>query len=128
MKRFLPFALPAAVVALALYWGTADAGPRQVGATTGPLARSFVTAPGAGLLMQCQNQGVYVRAGCAGRADGGSNCVNDAGPAVDGGVGDLVVEFGASADPFPIRLSASEDRIWTRSTDGGNNACGFYLP
>lgn len=129
MKRVLPYLLPAAVVAMVVYWAQmpAEAGPRQVGGTTGPLARAFIGAPGAGYLMQCNNQGVYVRAGCAGRADGGSNCVNDAGPGVDGGPGDLVVEF-PSWGVFPIRLAASEDRIWTRSTDGGNNGCGFYAP
>lgn len=128
MKRLLPFALPAAAIAVTLYLATADAGPRQVGGTTGPLARAFIGAPGGRYWMQGFNQGVYVRAGCPARADGGANCVNDAGPGVDGGPGDMVIEFGANSDPFPIQLAASEDRIWTRTTDGGNNNVGFYAP
>lgn len=120
-----------AVVAVGVLASLAWAAPRQVGGIAGPgaLAGKYCGQKGADLLVQCLGRGVWLRPGCSARADGGASCVNDAGPAVDAGPGDLFVEFGGGGgDPFPFPLGANEDCVWARTNDGGLLSCSILAP
>lgn len=126
MRRFFIVVGLSALVVAAIAWGA----PKQVGGIAGPgaLAVSYTGQAGNKYCFQCPNQGARFRPGCSARRDAGVSCVNDAGPAVDGGPGDLVVEFGAVSDPFCFQLGAGEDKFWLRSTDAGSLSCSVLTP
>lgn len=125
MKRFLAVVgLSALVVA-----GIAIAAPKQVGGIAGPgaLHACYTGQKGGQYLLQCSTA-VYFRPSCSTRADAGVTCVNDAGAAVDGGPGDLIIDFSNSKDPYPIPLGTNEDKICARTTSGAALSCSVFTP
>ncbi len=116
MKRAL--LITAALAAL-----VAVADEVRIGGTSGVNITTFNNAydaggsgPGAKLAFQVRDGGcTYYRAGCSVRADGGVNCVIDAGP------GDPYICFangsGGLLDPYKVDMPPGMDRLHFRCVD-----------
>jgi hypothetical protein len=83
----------------------------RIGHVQGTGIQTVTVAPGAKLSIQCPNidggagQQVWYRPGCPLRTDAGITCILDA------GLGDVLIDFSANADPYAINLAPNEDRV-----------------
>lgn len=87
----------------------------RVAIIQGALINTFTGSAGGKYSVQCPNidggagQKVFYRPGCPARPDGGVQCLTDA------GLGDVLMDFSANADPYQINLAPSEDRVHLRA-------------
>ncbi len=119
MKRALR--LPA-VVLLGLCVGTvlnvtrAFAAPvPRAAIVSGTSPQTLTLTGGAQLLVQCPAQVISFRPMTSTDVQ-------------DGGVSDMRMDFIASPDPFPIRLTPEQSKILFRNIDGGAIACNPFDP
>lgn len=106
-----------ATVGLAMWLSRpSDASELRVSIVQGANIRTFTGAWGGHYSVQCPTDGgagqrVIYRPGCPLRADGGVQCV------VDAGSGDVVMDFTANSDPYKIDLATNEDRLHFANAD-----------